>query len=85
MQEQHSKWFEPPLDAAKKSAIEKLGIGIVDKFFLTFDDILDSTPEGQKQYQLLWRQNASSLMPGGSTSTRDACTLPQKKALVLPM
>lgn len=62
-QECQETMFDPPLDRAKQEAIERLGMGVVDKFFLTFEGMEEFAPE-QTQYQLLWNQDAASLMPG---------------------
>lgn len=63
-QEEHSSLFQPPLPHDKVEAIGKLGMGIVDKIFITFHGV----PKGKHphrsvlSYQLLWKVRLLSLL-----------------------
>ena len=65
LQERHADLFQPSLPERKVSAIERLGIGVVDKIFLTFDaEDMPAHNQLARSYQLLWKQDAVELLPG---------------------
>ena len=64
MQERHQQFFRPPLPERKVGAIQRLGMGVVDKLFLTFPQPLKQQPAVASKFQLLWRQRAANLLPG---------------------
>ena len=49
----HRSMFNPPLSAAKSSAIDRLGFGVVNKIFLVFNEDFGFKVQG---VQMLWRQ-----------------------------
>ena len=61
------------------SAIERLGIGVVDKIFLTFDaEDMPAHNQLARFYQLLWKQDAAELLPGSDPALLGACSPPGK-------
>ena len=70
MQEKHEQLFQPPLPEEKVAAIQRLGIGVVDKVFVTFIPDPDSPPpQPINSYNLLWSANAKELLPGKEASS----------------
>ena len=57
--------FKPALPLAKIAAIQKLGIGVVDKIFVTFDGL---SKDASRRYEFLWN-NKSAKPPSGTHST----------------
>ena len=65
VQEGHGRLFDPPLPMPKQSAIERLGMGIVDKLFIRFRPNSSATDGSTAQeslpgrnvlsHQLLWK------------------------------
>lgn len=65
LQERHRKLFKPPLPEAKAAAIQRLGIGVVDKVFITFQpDPAAPQPELTNSCNLFWQADAKDLLPG---------------------
>ena len=56
-QEEHATLFQPPLPAAKADLIANLGMGIVDKIFVTFYNVAAGVHPRRSvlSYQLLWK------------------------------
>ena len=65
VQEEHHRLFDPPLPVPKQVAIERLGMGIVDKLFIRFRPESATTDSSAAQeslpgrnvlsHQLLWK------------------------------
>lgn len=56
--------FEPPLSQEKQKSIDRMGMGIVDKFFLTFG-VEDGHSTAERQHQLLWsHKDVASFLQG---------------------
>ena len=65
VQEGHRRLFDPPLPMPKQAAIERLGMGVVDKLFIRFRPKSSTTDGSAAQeslpgrnvlsHQLLWK------------------------------
>ena len=64
LQEQHGKLFSPLLPQDKLSAIKNLGIGVVDKLFVTFN----GTTAASGRSELVWQQPDTALPKGKYSS-----------------
>ena len=75
VQEEHHRLFDPPLPMPKPAAIERLGMGIVDKLFIRFRPESSSTGGSAAQdslpgrnvlsHQLLWKVMGASARSSG--------------------
>jgi len=65
-QARHKELFQPPLSEDKVGAIQRLGMGVVDKLFVTFPQPPNHGKAVATKFQLLWRQRAADLLPGES-------------------
>ncbi|ETN62131.1 spermine oxidase [Anopheles darlingi] len=54
LQEQHTRWFDPPLPFTKRNAIEGLYIGTIDKMFLEFEEPFWPRDGSWHGFGLLW-------------------------------
>ena len=63
-QECHATLFKPPLPDAKAAAIKRLGMGVVDKLFVTFKGLQKDT---SRRYEFIWRAHQREALKGNLT------------------
>ena len=66
MQARHEELFQPTLPPEKVGAVQRLGIGVVDKLFVTFPEAPEQQEAAADKFPLLWRQTAADLLPGAT-------------------
>lgn len=66
MQARHNDLFKPRLPEHKANAIRRVGIGVVDKIFITFEGVSQNSV---RSYQLIWKDSHADFLPSIFLST----------------